>query len=552
VDKFWLKEYPQGVPHEIDPDQFRSLKELIEDSLERHTARRAYMQMGRTLTFGEVDRLSASFAAWLQQQGLAKGDRIAIMLPNVLQYPVVMLGALRAGLVVVNTNPLYTADELRHQLVDSGATAIVVLENFCHVVQKVMADTSLRHVIVTGVGDLLGFPKGAIVNFVLRHIQKKVPAWRIEGAHRLADVLAANRDARPAHVDIAPSDVAFLQYTGGTTGVSKGAMLTHRNMVANALQCRGWFEQVRLENATYYIALPLYHIFSLTGNCLLHLLTGGFGVMVPNPRDFPAFVKLLQQHPPQIFKGVNTLFNALMSTPGFEKIDFSKLVATVGGGMAVQAAVAERWYKLTGCMLSQGWGLTETSPVATVNKLADKVFTGSIGLPIPSTEITCRDDAGNDVGIGTTGEICVRGPQVMAGYWNKPEETEGVMLPDGWLRTGDIGHIDERGYVFLEDRKKDMITVSGFKVYPNEVEAVAAQHPGIFEAAAIAEPDEHSGEIVALYVVKKDQQLQAEDIIAFMRQHLTSYKVPRRVYFRSELPKTNVGKILRRALRDQD
>ncbi|MGC4029132.1 MAG: AMP-binding protein [Steroidobacteraceae bacterium] len=550
MDKIWLKEYPPEVPHEIDPAQYPSLRELLESGLRRHAARKAYLQMGKTLTFREVDQLSAAFSCWLQQQGLQKGDRIAIMLPNLLQYPVVMLGALRAGLVIVNTNPLYTADELRHQLADSGATAIVVLENFCNVVEKVQAETSLRHVIVTGVGDLLGFPKGALVNFVLRHVQRKVPAWRIPGAVRLTDALRRHAGQQPREVRIEPQDIAFLQYTGGTTGISKGAMLTHRNMVANALQARGWFEQVHTEYATYYIALPLYHIFSLTGNCLLHLLTGGMGVMVPNPRDFPAFVKLLQQHPPQIFKGVNTLFNALMNTPGFDKIDFSGLVATVGGGMAVQAAVAERWQKLTGCTLSQGWGLTETSPVVTVNKLNDSQFNGSVGLPLPSTEVSARDDAGNELGLDQAGEICVRGPQVMAGYWNKPEETALVMLPDGWIRTGDIGRIDERGYVFLEDRKKDMITVSGFKVYPNEVEAVAARHPGIFEAAAIAEPDERSGEVVALYVVKKDPDLQADDIITFMRQHLTSYKVPRHVYFRTELPKTNVGKILRRALRD--
>ena len=550
MERIWLKEYPPGVPHHIDETRFRSLKELIEDGLRRYAARDAYVQMDRHMSFAEIERQSSAFAAWLQGRGLKKGDRIALMMPNLLQYPIALFGALRAGLVVVNTNPLYTADELRHQLIDSGAIAIVVLENFCHVVEKVRAETGLKHVVYTGVGDLLGFPKGALVNFVLRHVQKKVLAWRIEGAVSFREVLQQAAGKRPAETVIEPEDLAFLQYTGGTTGISKGAMLTHRNMVANVLQAHAWFQQVKIEGATYYIALPLYHIFSLTGNCLLHLQTGGFGVLIANPRDFPALVKVMQKYPPHLFKAVNTLFNALMNTPGFDRIDFSGLVASVGGGMAVQAAVAERWQKLTGCTLSQGWGLTETSPVVTVNRLTDKHFTGAVGLPMPSTDVSSRNDAGEDLGINATGEICVRGPQVMAGYWHKPEETALVMLPDGWLRTGDIGRIDERGYVFLEDRKKDMITVSGFKVYPNEVEAVAVRHPGVFEAAAIAQPDERSGEVVALYVVRKDPALQADAIISFMREHLTSYKVPRHVYFRNELPKTNVGKILRRGLRE--
>jgi long-chain acyl-CoA synthetase len=550
MDKIWLKEYPPGVPSEIDVNQFSSLKALVETSMVRFAERKAYVQMGHALTYGEVDAMSAAFAAWLVERGLRKGDRIAIMLPNVLQYPVVMLGALRAGLVVVNTNPLYTPDELRYQLKDSGAVAIVVLENFCHVVQSVLSDSPLRHVVVTGVGDLLGPVKGLLVNFVLRHIQKKVPAWSMPRAFRLRAVLREFAERKAPDVVVGHEDLAFLQYTGGTTGVSKGAMLTHRNMVANALQARAWYEQVNIDHATYIIALPLYHIFSLTGNCLLYMLVGGFGVMVPNPRDFDGFVKILRRHPPNTFKGVNTLFNALMSTPGFEKIDFSKLIATVGGGMAVQAVVAEKWLKLTACPLSQGWGLTETSPLVTVNRLRDTVFTGSVGLPVPSTEVSSRDEAGVDLGIGATGEICVRGPQVMRGYWQRDDETALVMFPDGWLRTGDIGRIDERGFVFLEDRKKDMISVSGFKVYPNEVEAVAVRVPGVFEAAAIGQADERSGEVVALYVVRKDPDLQPETIISFMREHLTSYKVPRHIYFRTELPKTNVGKILRRALRD--
>ncbi len=439
------------------------------------------------MTYREIDAHSAAFAAWLQSQGMAKGDRISIMLPNLLQYPIVMFGALRAGLVVVNTNPLYTADELRHQLNDSGATAVVVLENFCTVVQAVLPDTQVKHVIVTSVGDLLPFPKGTLVDFVLRHVQRKVPAWQMPGARRLGRVLQRVRGPRHMPVALNHDDLAFLQYTGGTTGVAKGAMLTHGNLVANALQAREWFSQVDITHATYIIALPLYHIFSLTANCLLHTLIGGFGVLIANPRDFPGFVKVLQKYPPNTMTGVNTLFNALMDTPGFDRIDFSRAVACVGGGMAVQAAVADRWRKLTGCTLSQGWGLTETSPLATVNRLIDTEFTGSIGLPVSSTEISIRDENGADVGINATGEICVRGPQVMRGYWQRPDETANVMLPGGWLRTGDIGRMDERGFVYLEDRKKDMITVSGFKVYPNEVEAVAAQIPGVFESAAVAQ-----------------------------------------------------------------
>ncbi len=549
MDKVWLKEYPPGVPHEIDPDQFASLKALIESCLVQYADRKAFVQMGRSVTYADIDRRSAAFAAWLQSNGLRKGDRIALMMPNLLQYPIAMFGALRAGLIVVNTNPLYTPEELRHQLTDSGATIIVILENFCSTLQQVIADTEIEHVVVASVGELLGFPKGAIVDFVVRKVRKQVPDWNIPGTHRFADTLHANGAALQP-VDVQHDDIAFLQYTGGTTGIAKGAMLTHRNMVANALQCKAWHQQVPIDHATYFIALPLYHIFSLTANCLLYTLVGGYGVMVPNPRDFKSFVKELQHHSPNILNGVNTLFNALMSTPGFEKIDFSKLVATVGGGMAVQAAVAERWKKMTGCALTQGWGLTETSPVAAVNRLVNEPFTGAIGLPIPSTEISIRDDAGNDVGLDALGEICVRGPQVMRGYWKRDDETALVMLPDGFIRTGDIGRMDARGYVFIEDRKKDMISVSGFKVYPNEVEGVAAHHPKVFESAAIGEPDERSGEVVSLYVVSKDPSLTEAELIEFMRKSLTSYKVPRHVYFRASLPKTNVGKILRRALRD--
>jgi long-chain acyl-CoA synthetase len=550
VDRIWLKSYPPEVPHDIDPGQYSSLAELICEALRKHADQRAYVLLGHAVTFREVDRLSAAFAAWLQSKGLKKGDRIALMLPNVLQYPVAMFGAQRAGLVVVNTNPLYTADELRHQLQDSGAAAILVLENFAHTVQEVLADTQLKHVLVTGVGDLIPGAKGWAVNFVLRHVKREVRPWNIPQAVRFKAVLDEFDGRMPAPVQLGHSDLAFLQYTGGTTGVAKGAMLSHGNMVANVLQSEAWFSQIALDNATFYFALPLYHIFSLTANCLLSLRRGAVGILVPNPRDFPGFVKLLQKEPPNCFLGVNTLFNALMNTPGFERIDFSKLVATVGGGMAVQAAVARRWLELTGCPLAQGWGLTETSPVVAVCRLRDREFTGAVGLPVPSTEVSIRDDDGKDVGLNTAGEICVRGPQVMQGYWNRPDETAKVMLPDGWLRTGDIGRMDEAGFVYIEDRKKDMITVSGFKVYPNEIEDVAARHPGVFEAAAIGVPDERSGEVVALYVVRKDPSLTEEDLIAYMRKHVTSYKVPRQVHFRKELPKTNVGKILRRALRD--
>ncbi len=463
-ERIWLKNYPPGVPADIDPAQYNSLVELTAEAMTKHAEHKAYVLLDHAMTYREVDQLAAAFAAWLQAQGFKKGDRIALMLPNVPQYPVAMLGALRAGLVVVNTNPLYTADELRHQLQDSGAVVVLVLENFAHVVQAVAAETKLQRVIVTGVGDLLPGLKGALVNFVLRYVKRQVPAWSIPGALRFRELMHEFTGRTPAPVALGHADLAFLQYTGGTTGVAKGAMLSHGNMVANVLQAHAWFSQVPITFGTYYIALPLYHIFSLTANCLLFMRAGGTGIMVPNPRDFPAFVKLLQKYPPAVFLGVNTLFNALMNTPGFGKIDFSKLVGTVGGGMAVQAAVAARWLELTDKPLSQGWGLTETSPVVAVCALQERTFNGAVGMPVPSTYVTARDDSGNELGLNVSGEICVKGPQVMQGYWNRPDETAKVMLPDGWIRTGDIGRIDERGFVFLEDRKKDMITVSGFKV----------------------------------------------------------------------------------------
>jgi len=550
MDRFWVRQYPPGTPAEIDPNEYRSLKQLIELSFSQFPQRTAYIQMEQRLSYAQLDRHSAQFAAWLQQRGMRKGDRIAIMLPNILQYPIVMFGALRAGLTVVNTNPLYTASELEHQLRDSGATALVVLENFAAVAEQALAVVPVPHVIVTSVGDLLSFPKGAIVNFVIRHVQRKVPAWHLPDALPLTRILGAT-PATPNPVDVGHEDIAYLQYTGGTTGVSKGAMLTHGNMIANVLQARAWFKQVQIDNTTYVCALPLYHIFSLTANCLLFSSLGGAGHLIANPRDFKGFVSELRKHPPMFFMGVNTLFNALMNTPGFSELDFKRLVATVGGGMAVQRAVAERWQQVTGCVVTQGWGLTEASPAGCVNPLVGVGFTGAVGLPLPSTEVTIRDDDGKDLGINATGEICLRGPQVMRGYWQRPEETAQVMLPDGWLRTGDIGRIDDRGYVFIEDRKKDMIIVSGFKVFPNEVEDVVAHHPGVAEVAAVAQADERSGEAVALFIVKRDPALTADDIMQHCQKYLTGYKLPRHIYFRDALPKTNVGKILRRALRDE-
>ncbi len=554
IERFWLKRYPPGTPADIDADDYPSLKALIEDSCTTYADRVAYHGMGTDLTYAELGARSAAFGAWLQQRaGLARGERIAIMLPNLLQYPIALFGALRAGLTVVNTNPLYTAAELAQQLQDSGAVAVVVLENFAATLQAALPGTGVRHVIVTGVGDLLRPPKGAVVNFVLRYVQRRVPRWSIPGALPLRAVLAEGRRLRLEPVQLGHEDLAFLQYTGGTTGGPKGAMLTHGNMVANILQCRAWFLQVALERATFVCALPLYHIFSLTANCLLFGSLGGSGLLIVNPRDFPAFVRELRAHRPMFFMGVNTLFNALLNTPGFSELDFSRLVATVAGGMALQSTVAQRWREVTGCNITQGWGLTESSPVGCCCTLVgpDAAFNGAVGLPLPSTEVTIRDESGQDLGIGAVGEICLRGPQVMRGYWQRPEETAHVMLPEGWLRTGDIGRIDERGFVFIEDRKKDMIIVSGFKVYPNEIEDVVARCPGVLEVAAVAQADEHSGEVVALFIVRSDQTLSAQAVREFCHRYLTGYKRPQAVYFRTELPKTAVGKILRRALRDE-
>jgi long-chain acyl-CoA synthetase len=552
LDRNWLKQYPPGVPADIDPDRYASLLEIFEESCAAHRHSPAFTNMGATLSYAQLDELSRAFAAWLQKKsGLVPGDRVAIMMPNILQYPIALFGALRAGMVVVNTNPLYTARELEHQLKDSGAKAIVIVENFVHVLQQVLPRTDLKKVLVTRIGDLLGVPRGFIVNFVLKHVRKQIPPWNMPGTSTFKSALGSGLGLKLEPVPVGPEDIAFLQYTGGTTGVAKAAILTHRNMVANLLQALAWINpSLEVNEARVVItALPLYHIFALTTNCLVFLPLGARNVLITNPRDFKSFVAELKKYRFNFISGVNTLFNALLHAPGFAGVDFGALRVTFAGGMALQAVVAARWKEVTGCIVTQGWGLTETSPIATANPVGLD-FNGSIGLPIPSTDISIRDDDGKELPVNGVGEICVFGPQVMRGYWNRPDETEKVMFGD-WLRTGDIGRMDAAGFIYIEDRKKDMILVSGFNVYPNEVESVVAAHPGVLEVAAVAQPDEKSGEVVALFVVKKDPSLTAEALIAYCRTELTGYKVPRHVYFRSELPKTNVGKILRRALRDE-
>ena len=552
VEKIWLKHYPEGIPAEIDVSAYRSVRDVYEEAVAKFGPRKAYTCMDRSITYAELDVLSHAFGAWLQANGCGKGARVALMMPNLLQYPICLFGILRAGCTVVNVNPLYTARELEHQLQDSGAEIIVVVENFAHTVAEAMSRTKLRKVIVTSVGGQLGF-KGLLVDFVLRHVKKMVPPWSIPNALRLADVLAEGRRTKLDPVPLGHDDIAFLQYTGGTTGVAKGAMLLHRNMVANLLQARAWLNPFLDPNAPEVVVtpLPLYHIFSLLANCLTFMTLGAENVLIPNPRDIPGFVKELAKHRVTALTGVNTLFNALLNNPDFCKLDFSRLRTTLGGGMAVQEAVAEKWQLVTGRPLIEAYGLTETSPAATINPLDLERYNGSIGLPIPSTEVILRDDDGKEVPLGQQGEICIRGPQVMKGYWQHPAETAKVLDQDGWFATGDIGVMDERGFTRIVDRKKDMILVSGFNVYPNEIEGVAVMHPGVLECAAVGVPDKKSGEAVKLFVVKKDERLTADEIIAHCRAHLTSYKVPRQIEFRSDLPKTNVGKILRRELRDE-
>jgi long-chain acyl-CoA synthetase len=551
MERIWLKSYPAGVAPEIDYKNYRSLGELFDKSVVQYRGRDAFYCMGKSITFGQLDNLTRNFGAWLQSKGLGKGARVAIMMPNCLQYPVAMFGALRAGYTVVNVNPLYTARELEHQLKDSGAEAIVILENFAHTLEEVLPRVPVKHVVVASLGDLLG-PKGLLVNFVVRNVKKMVPAFEIPGARRFNDVLGEGSRQTMKPFDVGHEDIAFLQYTGGTTGVSKGAMLLHRNILANICQSEAWLlPSLNGEVAVIITALPLYHIFSLTVNCLLMLKIGGCNILITNPRDIPGFVKELAKHKYNIITGVNTLFNALMNNPEFGKLDFSALRSAVGGGMAVQKAVAEKWKQMTGKPLQEGYGLTETSPSATMNPPYIESYNGSIGLPLPSTEVAIRNDAQQDVKQGEPGEICIRGPQVMKGYWQRPDETAKVLGADGFLYTGDIGVMDDKGFVTIVDRKKDMILVSGFNVYPNEIEQVVAMHPGVLECAAIGVPDEHSGEVPKVFVVKRDPNLTEQDVLEHCKRELTGYKRPRYVEFRTELPKTNVGKILRRALRDE-
>ncbi len=550
----WLDHYPVGVPAQINIDEYASIAAVLEESFKKFRDRPAFTNFGKTLNYGQIDTLSRQFAGYLTGVlKLGKGDRIAIMMPNVLQYPIALFGALRAGLIVVNTNPMYTARELKHQLEDSGAKAILVLDNFASTLQQIVSQTHVQHIITTGIGDLLGV-KGVLINFALKHVKKMVPAFDLPQAVRFNDALSKGDGHTPPTVQLGHDDIAFLQYTGGTTGVAKGAMLSHGNMVANMLQAGVWFSsRIQIGEEIIITALPLYHIFALTCNCFIFLRFGGQSILITNPRDMPGFVKELKSVRFTALTGVNTLFNGLLHTPGFDQVDFSHLRMSFGGGMAVQRTVAEKWQNVTGCALIEGYGMTESSPVATINPMVEGArFSGSIGLPVPSTEISIQDDDAKLLALGEIGEICIRGPQVMKGYWNQPAETGKVLSNDGWLRTGDIGRMDEQGLVFIVDRKKDMILVSGFNVYPNEVEDAVMQNPGVLEVAAVGVPDEHSGEVVKLYVVRKDPNLTEEALKQFCRENLTGYKRPKLIEFRDELPKSNVGKILRRELRDEN
>ena len=551
MDTVWLKNYPEGVPAEADVDAYDSIVSLFEESIRRFGDRPAYSNFGVTITYRELDERARALAAYLQGLGLEPGDRVSIMMPNLLSNPIAIFGVLLAGLTVVNTNPLYTARELEHQLNDSGARAIVIVENFASTLDEVIGRTRVEHVVLVRMGDGLGFPKSALINFVVRRVKKMVPPYQLPGAVPFTRALDGGRGMtlRPA----APGrdDVAFLQYTGGTTGVAKGAALSHGNVVSNLQQTSSWIgRQFEPGQEVFVTALPLYHIFSLVANCLTGMKYGALNVLITNPRDMPAFVKTIAGLRFSVITGVNTLYNGLLNTAGFESVDFSRLKLAVGGGMAMQRAVADRWRTVTGVPVVEAYGLTETSPAAVANRLDQAEFTGSIGLPLPSTEVSIRDDEGNEVGFDTPGELCVRGPQVMQGYWGRPDATAEVISEDGWLRTGDMATIDEEGYLRIVDRKKDMIIVSGFNVYPNEIEDVVALHPGVLEVGAVGVPDEKSGEVPKIVVVKKDPDLTSEALIEHCREQLTGYKVPRHVEFRDELPKTNVGKVLRRELRD--
>ena len=556
MDKFWLKSYPKGVPAEIDYTQYRSLVHLLEEAFRKFSARNAYVCMDKFLTYGEVDELSKKVGAWLQSKGLKKGARVAIMMPNVLQYPVAIAAILRAGYTVVNVNPLYTPRELEHQLNDSGAEAIFILENFAITLEHVVAKTKIKHIVVASMGDMMGTLKGGIVNFVVRNVKKMVPAFSLPSAVRFKQALSQASSMTLKPVELGHDDVAFLQYTGGTTGVSKGATLTHRNVIANVLQNEAWAQpaldkEPKYDPLTIVCALPLYHIFALTACCLMGTRWGALNILIPNPRDIPGFIKELAKYKVNVLPAVNTLYNGLLNNPEFAKLDFSGLKVCNGGGMAVQSAVNDKWLKVTGCSIIEGYGLSETAPTATCNPADATEFSGNIGLPIPSTEIAILDDDGNPVPLGTPGEIAIRGPQVMVGYWNRPDETAKVMTPDGFFKSGDVGVMDARGFTKIVDRKKDMILVSGFNVYPNEIEGVVAAHPGVLECACIGVPDNNSGEAVKLFVVRKDPALTAEQLMDYCKEQFTAYKKPKYIEFRDDLPKTNVGKILRRELRDE-
>jgi len=556
MEKVWLKQYPAGVPAEIDVDQYPSLVALLDESFRRYADRMAYKFMGRAISFREVDQASAALAGWLQSRGLARGDRVAVMMPNVPQYPVAIAAILRAGLVVVNVNPLYTPRELEHQLKDSGAKVIIVLENFANVLQQVMAAVPTKTVLLAAMGDMLGFPKSLIVNYVVRKAKKLVPAFELPGAVRFNDALAEGRSKPLAPAQVGPDDIAVLQYTGGTTGVSKGAVLLHRNLVANILQSEAWYQPALKkipagEQIVTICALPIYHIFGFNTNIMLGMRMGGANILIPNPRDLPAVFKSLQGEKFHSFPAVNTLFNAMANHPDFGSVDWSGLVISVGGGMAVQSATAKLWLEKTGCPIVEGYGLSETSPSATCNPVDSTAYSGNIGLPMPNTELKLLDDDGNEVPMGTPGEIAIKGPQVMAGYWQRPDETAKAMTADGFFRSGDIGVVDERGYFKIVDRKKDMILVSGFNVYPNEVEDVVTQMPGILECAAVGVPDSKAGEAVKLVIVRKDPSVTEAAVRAYCEANLTGYKRPKIVEFRTDLPKTPVGKVLRRELRDK-
>lgn len=555
MERIWLEHYPPGVPADIADEaaRYESLVSVLEQSCTAFGAKTAYHSMGATLSYAELDAQSMRFAAWLQSRGIGKGDRVALMMPNLLQYPICLFGILRAGAVAVNTNPLYTPAELEHQMNDSGARCIIVAENFAHTLQQALPNIkTLDTIVVTALGDMLGPVKGMLANLVARHVKKAVPHYSLPGTLRFRDVMRQAEGKRYERPVLNHGDLAFLQYTGGTTGVAKGCMLTHGNMVSNVCQAHAWVKPYLTADTECIItALPLYHIFALTANCLVFIVLGATNVLILNPRDIKSVIKTMSQHRFTAITGVNTLFNAFLNHPDFARLDFSSLKLTLGGGMAVQKVIADRWLAATGKPLAQAYGLTETSPAVTINPLDKETFTGSIGLPVPSTDIAFRDNDGKDVARGESGEICVKGPQVTPGYWNRPEETRKTIDDDGFLHTGDIGYMDEQGYIFIHDRKKDMILVSGFNVYPNEVEAVAMEHPDVKEVAAIGVPDTHSGEVVKLFVIRKNDRVTAEELIAHCRSELTGYKVPKYVEFRDDLPRSNVGKVLRRELKDE-